>query len=344
MSLVIRSRAPLRVSFAGGGTDVDPYPEMKGGAVISTTIDRYAYVSLKLNTKNEVSVKSQDYGLLETFRDISEMVYDGKLDLVKAAIKIVGIRNPSFDSLLHVDAPPGSGLGSSAAVSASLIGALAVLAGTHLTQYEIAEKAYHIERVELGIKGGRQDQYATVFGGFNFLEFKKSSVEVTPLRIRTPILNELLASILVCDTNITRLSGKILERQSKSYTEGGASVLENLDFIKQSAYDMKNSMVRGNMKEIGELLHLGWLHKKKLTSGITTPQLDAIYDKALESGAMGGKLMGAGGGGHFMFICDPDKREDVSREVTKLGCKIVKINFDREGLQVWKSNNGRIIS
>jgi len=151
MTNIIRSRAPLRISFAGGGTDVEPYPTMKGGAVISTTIDRYAYVSLIITEKNQVNVRSQDYGLLETFNDISEMSYNGKLDLVKAAIKNFNFKNASFDAVLHVDAPPGSGLGASSAVTVSLIGSLSSLTGIKLSRHEIADKAYQIERIELGI-------------------------------------------------------------------------------------------------------------------------------------------------------------------------------------------------
>lgn len=344
MSVIIRSRAPLRISFAGGGTDVEPYPSMKGGAVISTTIDRYAYVSIMMNKSNRVTLKSQDYGLLETFKNISDVSYNGKLDLAKAAIKALEISKIGFDSLIHVDAPPGSGLGSSSAVAVSLIGSLSAMVGIKLSQYEIAEKAYHIERVELGIKGGRQDQYAAVFGGFNFLEFKKSGVEVTPIRIRGEVLNELLASLLICDTGVTRLSGKILERQSKSYSTGKIDIMDNLDFIKQSAYDMKNALVRGNMKSVNELIHIGWLHKKKLASGISNKNIDRIYEKARNAGALSGKLMGAGGGGHFMFLCDPDRKEEVSRQVMKMGCKIVKANFDTDGLQVWKNDNNHILA
>ena len=339
---IIRSRAPLRISFAGGGTDVSPYPELKGGAVISTTIDRYAYVSLQANQENRVQVKSHDYNLLETFENISDMTYDGRLDLAKAAIKILNLEKTYFDALIHVDSPPGSGLGSSSAVAVSLIGSLSYLLRKDLSTYEIAEKAYDVERVELGIKGGKQDQYASSFGGFNLLEFKKSSVDVTPLRIRHEILNELLASIVICDTQVTRLSANILERQSKSYSKGSNTIDSNLDFIKKSAYDMKASLIKGDMTSMGELLHEGWMYKKRLDSEISNSSIDKIYDTALENGASGGKLLGAGGGGHFLFICDPDKRNEVSRVVEKLGCKQIKINFDTEGLQVWKKNNDHI--
>ncbi len=271
------------------------------------------------------------------------MTYDGKLDLAKAAINILNLEKTYFDALIHVDSPPGSGLGSSSAVAVSLIGSLSHLSRKNLSTYEIAEKAYDVERSELGIKGGKQDQYASSFGGFNLLEFKRSSVDVTPLRIRREVLNELLASIVVCDTQVTRLSANILERQSESYSRGSNAVDSNLDFIKKSTYDMKAYLIKGDMKSMGELLHEGWTYKKKLDSEISNPSIDRIYDAALENGASGGKLLGAGGGGHFLLICDPDKREEVSHAVEKMGCKQIKINFDTEGLQVWKKDNDRIM-
>jgi len=338
----IRSRAPLRISFAGGGTDVSPYPEMKEGCVISTSIDRYAYVTLNLTSKNKIIVKSQDYGLFESFDSISDLIKNGKLDLVTTTMKSLGVTNTSFESILHVDAPPGSGLGSSSALIVSLIGALSKLGNFHFSHYDLAEKAFQIERQELGIEGGRQDQYASTFGGFNFFEFKKDHVEVTPLRIRKSIINELLASILICDTTITRLSSNILKRQSNSYLSGDKDVIDNLDLIKKSAYDMKHALLRGKIGEISRLLHEGWLYKKKLDSGISPPKIDKLYDVALQAGSYGGKLMGAGGGGHFLFICEPERREDVARAMMKEGCKIHRINFDKEGLQVWEKKNDEV--
>jgi len=341
---IIRSRAPLRISFAGGGTDVEPYPSMAGGAVVSTTIDRYAYVSIQSNKKKKIIIKSQDYGLFETLQNFAKINYNGKLDLAKAAIKILQKQNLYFDALLHVDAAPGSGLGSSSAMTVSLIGGLSALGKKSFSKHEIAKKAYEIERIELGIKGGKQDQYAAVFGGFNLLEFKKSTVRVIPLRIKKEILNELLASIVICDTGITRKSSHILERQAKSYEDGGKPVLKNLDYIKKSAYEMKKALLKGNMKEIGELLHVGWIHKKKLDSKISTPRIDKFYEKILKNGAKGGRLLGAGGGGHLLILCDPDRRQDIFKLIAKNNWKTVKINFDSDGLQVWKNNNDIVVT
>ena len=341
MQKLIRSRAPLRISFAGGGTDVEPYPQLRGGAVISTTIDRYAYVSLDKNQEKKIILKSQDFGLLEKFSNISEVSSKkGKLDLLKATIRSLGVKNKFFTASVQVDAPPGSGLGSSSAVTVSMIGAVLSMISKQLTNYEIAERAYKIERIDLGIQGGRQDQYSSVFGGFNLIEFHKSKVNVTPLRVKKEILNELLASIILCDTRKTRLSAKILERQIKNYKKQGKKIMDSLDKLKNEAYELKEKLIDGNTKDIGEILHEGWENKKQLDTFISNKAIDKIYDKTRKMGVIGGKLLGAGGGGHFMFLCEPEKKAEIIKEVTKSGYKLIKFNFDKEGLQSWTVKNG----
>jgi D-glycero-alpha-D-manno-heptose-7-phosphate kinase len=341
---MIRGKAPLRISLAGGGTDVPPYPEMNGGAVISSTIDRYAYVTIRPSSEHFIRAISQDYDLLERFESVSDMRYNGKLDLVKAAARFMQIKNGGFDVVLHADSPPGSGLGSSSAVAVSLVGTLSKYKGIEPTLYEIADTAYKIERVELGIKGGLQDQYASAFGGFNFIEFKGSEVTVNPLRIRREIINELLASLVLVNTRITRLSAKILRRQINKYRRKNEKVMENLDILKQLAYDMKDSLLKGNIIDIAENLHSSWTHKKQIDSQISSSHIDRIYNSARRAGALGGKLLGAGGGGHLLLLCDPDKRKDVSKQLTKLDCDIVKFNFDNDGLQVWRMDAQKVLA
>jgi len=334
--MIIKSRAPLRISFAGGGTDVPPYPEMKGGAVISSTIAKYAYVSLRQRPDNEMRVNSVDYGLMMTFRSISDLKYDGKLDLVKAAIRLFHIENYGFDMMVSCDAPPGSGLGSSSTVMVAIIGAFKEMLKKPLTSYEVAELAYRLERIELEIKGGIQDQYAATFGGFNFMEFNKSSVIVNPLRIRPEIINELHSNLLLLDTGKTRLSARILDRQIKATERGEKTILESLDFLKQLAIDMKNALLRGDLKDFGELLHSDWEHKKKLDTQITNPTIDKLYDLARENGAKGGKVTGAGGGGHLLIYCDLEDRHKVIKKMEKLGCALVTFGFENSGLQTWE--------
>jgi len=341
--VIIRSKAPLRISLGGGGTDVYPYTENFGGAIISTTIDRYANVTIKENKENLLRVISQDYNLLEIFDSISDLRNKGKLDLVRASFGFLNLNRTNIDTILHVDAPPGSGLGSSSALTVALVGAIKNLQNKTLDPYDIAHTAYVIEREEAKIKGGMQDQYASAFGGFNFIEFKKNSVEVNPIRLKPEIKNELFASLILCDTGDTRLSANILERQINSYEQKNEIILKNLHSIKQIAYDMKNSLIKGNLKEIGEMLHDNWILKKTLDKEISNSKIDKIYDSAISAGAIGGKLLGAGGGGHLLFVADPENKIHVENELQKSGCKIVKFNFDENGLQSWKIDNGRVI-
>jgi len=335
--MMIKSRAPLRISFAGGGTDVSPYPEMKGGCVISSTITKYAYTVIKSRKDKEKRVNSVNYGLMMSFKSISELKYDGNLDLVKAAVKIFReVEDYGFDMTLSCDAPPGSGLGSSSAVMVAIIGAFKELLKKPLTSYEIADLAYRLERIELGIKGGLQDQYAATFGGFNFIEFKKASVIVNPLRIKREILNELHSNLMLFDTGKTRLSARILERQISATQKKEKVVLESLDFLKQLAIDMKNALLHGDLRSFGELLHLGWEYKKKLDSQISNPFIEKLYNTARGNGAVGGKVCGAGGGGHLLIYCELENRHKVVKKLGNLGCKLVTFGFETDGLQTWE--------
>ena len=339
---VIKSKAPLRISFAGGGTDVPPYPDMKGGAVISTTITKYAYVSLRMRNDNEITINSIDYDLLLSIKSISDLRYDGKLDLAKAAIKAFEMKEYGFDMLISCDSPPGSGLGSSSAVMVAIIGALAKLTGKSLTRYEIADLAYKLERIDLGIKGGLQDQYASAFGGFNFIEFRKSHVIVNPLRISPETLNELHSNLLLFDTGKTRLSAGILDRQIRSVIEKKEDVLESLDRIKEIAIEMKNCLLRGELDRFGELLYEEWLYKRRLDPQISNPMIERLFSIARREGAIGGKLCGAGGGGHLLIYCDLEKRHRVIKALEKAGCKYVAFGFDFQGLQTWEIKEGKV--
>lgn len=342
MEKIFRSRAPLRISFAGGGTDVPPYPELYGGAVISTTIDRYAYVTLKKNLQKGLRVISQDYNLLEKFESISDLKIDGKMGLVKAALIQAGLKKENLDIIIHVDSPPGSGLGSSSAVAVCLIGCIANYMNENYSTYEIAERAIKLERELVGIKGGYQDQYASAFGGFNFIEFKKT-VTVNPLRLRSEILHELLASLILLDTGKTRLSGNILGKQIQKYKDKDTSTLQHLEVIKQLVYDVKESLLKGNITEIGKMLNTYWEHKKRIEKGVSNPQIDKIYDMLKKAGVLGGKILGAGGGGHMLFLCDPDKRYEAIHAISKTSTNVVKFNFDKAGIQTWALHDQKVV-
>jgi D-glycero-alpha-D-manno-heptose-7-phosphate kinase len=333
--MTVRCRAPLRIGFGGGGTDVPPYPEERGGAVLSTTIGKYAYCTLIGRKDDRINVTSLDYDIVATYSVNAELRYDGHLDLVKAAIHTMKVKN-GCDLFLHTDAPPGSGLGTSSALVVAIVGAFRQWLKLPLTGYDIAELAYHIERDEAGIKGGRQDQYAATFGGFNFIEFLGKTTIVNPLRIDWDTINELEYRLMLCYTGGTRLSAGILDDQVTGYRERKADVLKAFEETKQLAFDMKNALLLGKLNEFGSLLHQAWCCKKRLSSKITAPQIDELYESARQNGAIGGKLLGAGGGGYLLFLCEFDKWHIVAERLEKAGGKIVGFTFDLRGMQSWE--------
>src|SRR5664280_307390 len=280
-AMTIRAKAPLRISFAGGGTDVVPYPETEGGVVLSATIDRYAYGSLRPRSDGRVSVDSVDFGMSLEFPVAQDHVLDGKLDLVRAAIRRLTRGDlRGYDLVLRSNAPPGSGLGSSSTMMVALVGLLQHYNRTPLTDYELAELAYVIERQDLGIAGGLQDHYAATFGGFNFIEFNERVV-VNPLRIRGSVVDELELNLLLCYTGITRASAQIIDDQTARVRDRSAPTLEGLRAQKELAFEMKNRLLRGELDEFGSLLGQAWLEKKKMSPMIATARIEEIYDGAL---------------------------------------------------------------
>lgn len=341
MEKIYRSRAPLRISFAGGGTDVPPYPELFGGAVISTTIDRYAYVTIKNNFNKGIRIISQDYNLLEKLGIVSQKKINGKTSLIKAALIQAELTKENIDIIIHSDSPPGSGLGSSSALSVSLIGCLAKYMKKKYSRNTFAKLAIDLERNLVGIKGGLQDQYAAAYGGFNFIEFGKK-VKVNQLNLKKSVIHELLASLILIDTGKTRLSGKILDKQIKNYEQQKSSTLQHLEKIKQLAFEVRDSILQGEISKIGKMMNSYWEHKKQLERNITSQKINELHKTIMKAGALGGKILGAGGGGHMIFLCDPEKRHHVIKAVDKTSAKIIKFNFDCSGLQTWMIQNERV--
>ncbi len=340
---ILRSKAPLRMSFAGGGTDVSPYPEERGGAVLNCTIDKFAYCTLEydLGESGTASVESLDFDQKIRYEMPSDLVYNGELDLAKAALKVLlpnagnhGISD-RLHLFLHSDAPAGTGLGGSSAMCVALVGALQRYLREPVTSYEVAELAYRIEREELRLKGGRQDQYTAAFGGFNFMEFERDRTIVNPLKIQPDVLNELAYRLLLCYTGTVHSSEQIIERQQRNYTERKADTVEALDATKQLAIEMKNELLRGNLDQMGRLLDTGWQFKKKFTEGISNPQVDRLYARAREAGALGGKLLGAGGGGYILLFCDFERRANVEKAVVEAGGRVSTFSLEPNGLQTW---------
>ena len=336
--MIIRSRAPLRISFGGGGTEVEPYLSERGGVVLNTTIDRYAYGTLRLRDDRQISITSLDYDLVARYKLDEPLHYDGNLDLVKAVIRRLGGGNQhqGLGLFLHTDAPPGSGLGSSSTVVVALIGLFQHWRHLPLTNYEIADLAYQIERVDMGIKGGKQDQYAATFGGFNFIEFTRDATIVNPLRVPWDTMNELHYNLLLCYTGQTRLSARIIDTQVERYVQRQEDVLQAMDELKQVATALKNALLRGKLDDFGALLDTAWTNKKKMAPQISDPHIDELYETARKHGALGGKISGAGGGGYMFFYCQFDKKHRVAEQLERLGAQVVDFSFDLRGLQTWE--------
>jgi D-glycero-alpha-D-manno-heptose-7-phosphate kinase len=334
---IIRAKAPLRISFAGGGTDLPEYYNEHGGAVLSSTINRYAYVSVYPGDNGEVAIRSLDLGYFVKYRLGEEPTYDGVLDLAKAAIRQIGVKN-SISIDVRLDAPPGSGLGGSSAFTAAILGALSALTGKGLSTYELAELNYDVERIDLKIAGGKQDQYATTFGGFNLIEFHKDRIIVNALRIDRDVLDDLEAHLLLCYTGRVRPDLGLVQQQLGFYREGRSETLQGMKRLHELAYEMKEALLTAQISRFGELLHEAHVNKKRMNPHIASgTSADLLYATARQHGAIGGKLCGAGGGGYILLYCETGRQNEVRRELEKLGGQFTDFAFDGWGLQVWRS-------
>jgi D-glycero-alpha-D-manno-heptose-7-phosphate kinase len=316
---------------------VPPYPEREGGCVLNATIDSFAWGSLRPRRDSNIKLESADLGIRLDYTVDSEMELNGELDLVKAAIKRFNATDGhGFDVFLHCDAPPGSGLGSSSALMVALVGLVKEFKNLPLTPYEIADLAYVIEREDLEIKGGLQDQYAATFGGFNFIEFTKDRVIVNPLRISNDTMNELEHNLLLCYTGKTRRSDEIIRDQTSRFEHNDADTISALNQQKHIAVEMKNALLRGRLDDFGNLLHTVWESKKRISPRISNSRIDEIYAEARNHGAIGGKITGAGGGGYFLFYCLFDKKHIVAERLRNMGVTPAEFAFERNGMQTWR--------
>jgi D-glycero-alpha-D-manno-heptose-7-phosphate kinase len=339
MTHLLRAKAPLRVSFAGGGTDVSPFPEQEGGCVLSATINRYAFGTLTERQDQQIMIESLDFGLALEYGIGKPLTYDGTLDLIKAPIlKLAPPDSPGFELFLHSTVPPGTGLGSSSCMMVTMIGLLKDFYGLPYTDYDVASLAYHVERVDLGLEGGLQDQYASTFGGFNFIEFEADRVVVNPLRVKWDTLNELEHNLLLCYTGASRRSDRIISDQVSRFERGESESLDGLRVQKELAIEMKSMLLRGRLSEFADLLGTAWEQKKRLSPKISNAFIDECYAEAIQHGALGGKVMGAGGGGYMLFYCDFRRKHKVAEALGKLGVTTTEFAFDPDGLRTWRVN------
>lgn len=306
--------------------------------MLNATISRYAYVTLVPNETEQITMRSLDYGDEVSYHIDDEVPpFNYQMDLAKGVIRRIaeaGFRQ-GFDLFTHTECPPGSGLGASSTMVVALIGAFDAWMGLGLNRYEVADLAYQIERVDLGIKGGKQDQYAAAFGGFNFIEFNGNHVLVNPLRIPAEWVSELEYSIILAYTGKSRFSSDIIEDQIANYTQRHASPVEAMDQTKALAFEMKRLLLRGQIRAFGEKLHAAWSVKKMMSDKVSTPFIDALYEAARGAGALGGKISGAGGGGFMYFFTDFDRRHHVEAALGAAGAEVVHFGFLHAGLQTW---------
>jgi len=338
MSKIIRARAPLRIGIAGGGTDVDPYASEHGGLVFNTTIDRYAYCTLIPNDSDEMTVVSPNYGTMSEKLELP-LKYDGTAeDLIRAVVNHFSITT-GFKVFVRSDVPPGSGLGGSSTLMVAIIKAFSEWKKVKMNKYELAALAYHLEREEIGLGGGKQDQYAAAFGGFNMMYFTSEGVEVKPLRLKDSVLKELQERSILCYTGKARESAAIIDEQVKDLKKD-SSKEEAYEESKRLAVSISRALKLKDIDGAAALLNLAWEQKKKFTSKISNKTIDTLYSIAMNNGALGGKVSGAGGGGFMFFICAPGKRERVCRKLTEQGAEIMEFSFDPKGARTGKLNVG----
>lgn len=342
---MIRSRAPLRLGLAGGGTDVSPYSEAFGGLVLNATINMFSYATIEPKNDGMIELSSIDMRQNCRIESAEALKFDGTLDLIKAVYNRVirdYVKKPlSFSLTTYVDAPAGSGLGTSSTVAVSVLGAFVEWLGLPLGEYDIAHLAYEIERKDLGWAGGKQDQYAATFGGFNFIQFHvDDKVIVNPLRVKSDYVQELNLNFVLYYTGTSRLSSKIIEAQSADIAKRDGKSLEAMHKLKEQAELMKEAVLKGNLDEIGPILDFGWKFKKMTSDAVSNPVIDEIYEAAMKAGSTGGKISGAGGGGFMMFYCPGNSRYKVIDALKVFGGEFRRFMFVEQGLYTWKVFRG----
>ncbi len=336
--MIIRSKAPFRVSFGGGGTDLPPYCIEHGGCVINTTIDRHVYINLSPREDKNIRVYSVNYEREKLF-NIGDRDYSEEFEIFKGIVNVLDIKE-GFNITTYSELPAGSGMGGSSSLSVALIGAFNEYYNFGLSTNEIAQKACDIEQIELGQKGGYQDQFAAAYGGFNFIEFTNET-KVIPIKTSKEMINELQYNLILCYVGGSHFSSDIQDDVIKGYKLEKKSYMEAMNDLKNVAHSMK-SIIESNdinkINEFGELLHRGWLAKKSLSSKISNKKIENFYLTSRKFGVLGGKLLGAGGGGHLLLFSKPGDKFRVIQELEKIGGKIVNFHFNPNGLEVWKIN------
>lgn len=338
--MIFRSKAPLRIGLAGGGTDVSPYSDKFGGAILNATISLFAYANIELLNEKKIILEAADRKERQEFAFKKELPVNGSLDLLKGVYNSVQKRYNSIKSgfrlTTYVDAPAGSGLGTSSTLVVAILGAFAEWQKLVLGDYDLAQYAYQIERKDLNLAGGKQDQYAATFGGVNFMEFyKDDKVIVNPLRIRSEYIRELENNLVLYFTETSRESAVIINEQVKNVNSKNEKSIEAMHQLKEQARMMKEALLTGKLDQFGEILDFGFQQKRRMAHNISNPFLESIYEEAKKAGASGGKISGAGGGGFMIFYCPGNNRYKVMESLQKFGGSAREYNFTKYGLISW---------
>jgi D-glycero-alpha-D-manno-heptose-7-phosphate kinase len=332
----LRSRAPIRLDLAGGWTDVPPFSTREGGAVVNVTVNRYTYATLVPVESETIRITSADFQRYLEVRSFRDLEYDGNLDLIKAAIQRLGVRH-GMELFVRCDAPPGSGTGSSASISVALIGLLNRLQDEKLSSHEIARLACLLEQEELNIAGGKQDQYAAALGGFNFMEFHDPSVSVSQLRVSDAVAAELEKRLVLCYTGRSRLSGNLIATVMDNYEAGRPETLGALRTMRGLAVDLKTMLLTGALDRFGDVLRENWACQRALDPSITNQTIEGLFEVAIGNGSIGGKALGAGGGGCLLFYSRADEEHVLRKALEDHGIQVIDFNFDSQGLLTWQA-------
>lgn len=340
--MIVRARAPVRIDFAGGWTDVPIFAKETPGVVVNAAINRYSYASIHHLPEGEGGIRltSDDYDAFVEAESVRKLEYDGSIDLVKAAVRRMELGG-GFEIVTRSSAPAGSGLGTSASMGVAILGALARLKNRHHLVWELAELASGIEKHELGILGGKQDHYASAAGGINCMFFSGEIVRTSPLRLSPATACELEKSLVLCYTGKSRLSGDIHERVTEAFRAGEAPTVGAVNDLKRIAHEVMQALLDGDFERFAELLDQNWECQKRLHPSVTNDQIEELFAAARGAGAAAGKACGAGGGGCVLFYCNEGRETRVARAIEDLGGKILPFNFDFRGLESWTVTAGR---
>jgi len=341
--MIVRSRAPLRLGLAGGGTDVSPFCDLHGGCVMNVTINQYAYVTLESAPLNQLEFYTQDSGqYIKTSPESLKINANDHFQLITGTYlylceNFLSGERPPLRIFTHSDAPPGSGLGSSSAMVVALVTAFSEYFSLALGEYDIAHISFKIEREKLKLSGGKQDQYASAFGGFNFMEFyDQGKVVVNPLRVKEWIWSELESSLVLYFTGISRFSAKIIDEQSRNIMDMRTGTLDAMHQLKAEAIQMKEALLRGQLRNLAEIMQSGWEAKKMSATSISNSAIDRVEKLAVSNGAQATKISGAGGGGFMMFICDPVDRVRLVSALSTTEGSVYNASFTQNGAMAWR--------